>query len=129
MTARVCLFSATLAPTMRSSMGTYSEVETMKSGPVEDLTMTRPSARTSLIAPMIRGGDFSLSISARILFSSFWSRKSSLSTYLFSPSTLRISSRSSPLRLSRTSILSLISDTSSSNCGSFTGVTSALSHI
>ena len=119
MTARVCLLRATLAPTSRSSIGTYSEVDTMKSGPVELFTMTLPSARTSLMEPMINGGDFSLSISARIRLSSFCRRKSSLSTYLFSPSTLRISSKSSPFLLSRTSILSLISATSSSSWGSF----------
>ena len=109
MTASVCLFNATRAPTVISSVGTYSEVVTMKSGPVELFTITLPSASTSFMLPMINGGDFRRSSSERMRFSSFWSRNSSLSTYLFSPSTLLTSSRSSEFWRSTISILSLVS--------------------
>jgi len=124
-TARVCLLRATRAPTTRSSGGTYSDVVTMKSGPVLLLTMTRPSTSMSLMLPMIRGGDLRRSSSERMRLISFWSRKSSLSTYLFSPSTLLTSSRSSLFWRSSSSSFSTISlemdwsSSSSNKCGTF----------
>ena len=78
-TERVCLFSDTLHPGTRSLSGTYSETDTTKSGPVELLTTTRLSGRTSLTAPMMSGGLLSLSSSFLSLEMSFCSLKSSLS--------------------------------------------------
>src|SRR5712664_613023 len=76
----------------------------MKSGPVEDFTTTRPSARMSRRFPMIRGGLFSRSSSCFNRRISFWRRASSVSAYRFSPSTRRAASRSLSLRSSSEAI-------------------------
>jgi len=77
MTESVCLLRVTLAPGTRSSTGMYSETETTKSGPVELLTTTRLSGRTSRRDPTIKGGLLSRSSSARIPLWSFCSLNSS----------------------------------------------------
>ena len=105
-TARVCLFKATRAPTTTFSFAMYSAVFTMKSGPVELFTTTRPSARMSRMLPMIRGGAFSRSSSVFSRLISFWRRRSSVSMNRFSPSTRFEFSRSLSLRSSRTAMRS-----------------------
>src|SRR5207249_805199 len=71
----------------------------MKSGPVDDLTTTRLSARMSRMLPMISGGLLSRSSSCFSRRISFWSRTSSVSAYRFSPSTRRAVSNNLSLRV------------------------------
>ena len=114
MTDRDCLFSETLAPGMRSSVGQYVETVTMKSGPVELFTTTRLSGSTSFNVPIMSGGLFSLSSSVLILARSFCSLNSSLSVRRFSFSAVWSSSMSLTFFSSNDIILALSSDVSSS---------------
>src|SRR3990172_1009389 len=89
MTERVCLLSATLEPTVSLSLSTKSAAKTMKSGPVEERTTTRPSSRMSRTNPTISGGVLRRSSSTRRRLISFWRRMSSPSTKRRSLSALR----------------------------------------